>query len=87
MGGGGSGGPAVGGGGGGGAVIYMPNVSIVGDQAYSFFVGAGGVSVTGWLPTGGIGQNSTAFGAIASGGGTGGSLHNSGTNGGSGGGA
>ena len=81
VGGGGGGGPNLGGGGGGGGVIYMPAVTVTSDTSYSIVVGNGGASGTN-------GQNSTAFGAIAAGGGTSGSWPSgSGTAGGSGGGA
>jgi hypothetical protein len=81
VGGGGGGGPSIGGGGGGGGVIYMPSVNVSADTSYSIVVGAGGASGTN-------GQNSTAFTAIAAGGGTSGAFPTGvGTAGGSGGGA
>ena len=85
VGGGGSGGPAIGGGGGGGAVIDLPSISINSAQSYEIVVGAGGVSTTSF---GSKGEDSTAFGALAAGGGTSG-RHDSdwGTDGGSAGGA
>ena len=54
-----------GGGGGGGGVVYMPNVSVINGQRYNIVVGGGGLQNTN-------GQDTTAFGAIAAGGGTGG---------------
>ena len=81
VGGGGGGGPVLGGGGGGGGVIYIPSVSVTTGTSYPIFVGDGGGSGT-------KGQNSTAFTAIAAGGGTSGSFPDGlGTSGGSGGGA
>ena len=81
VGGGGGGGANIGGGGGGGGVIYMPSVNVTAGTGYSIVVGAGGASETN-------GQNSTAFTAIAAGGGRGGKYHaGSGFSGGSGGGA
>ena len=81
VGGGGGGGPSIGGGGGGGGVIWIPATNVSADTSYSIVVGAGGASGTN-------GQNSTAFGAIAAGGGTSGSWDSGiGTGGGSGGGA
>ena len=81
VGGGGGGGGRLGGGGGGGGVIYMPSVSVVAGTNYSIVVGNGGATLNN-------GQNSTAFGATAAGGGTSG-VHDTGvgTSGGSGGGA
>ena len=81
VGGGGGGGGRLGGGGGGGGVIYMPSVSVVAGTNYSIVVGNGGAALNN-------GQNSTAFGATAAGGGTSG-VHDTGvgTTGGSGGGA
>jgi len=70
-------GAARGGGGGGGGVVYMPNVSVNIGERYNIVVGGGGLQNTN-------GQDTTAFGAIAAGGGTGGSPVG---NGGSGGGA
>jgi hypothetical protein len=61
--GGGGGGRSIGGGGGGGGVIYMPSVSVSAGTNYPIFVGNGGASSTN-------GQNSTAFGAVAAGGGS-----------------
>ena len=89
VGGGGGGGSYIGGGGGGGGVVYMPAVNVVSGTGYSIVVGDGGAGGT---RTGtGYGSNgslSSAFGAIAAGGGTAGSYATSnGTNGGSGGGA
>ena len=85
VGGGGSGGPDLGGGGGGGGVISIPSLSISADTDYSIVVGDGGVS-TG--DVGGQGEDTTAFGATAAGGGTSGRHDNGdGTDGGSGGGA
>ena len=80
VGGGGGGGPTLGGGGGGGGVIYLPSVNVTANTNYPIVVGDGG-------PSGTKGQNSSAFGATAAGGGTSGS-HPSGvgTSGGSGGG-
>ena len=81
VGGGGGGGPSLGGGGGGGGVIYMPSVNVSANTNYSIVVGAGGASGTN-------GQNSSAFTAIAAGGGTSGPYsQGAGTAGGSGGGA
>ena len=81
VGGGGGGGPALGGGGGGGAVIRIPATNVSANTNYSIVVGDGGASGTN-------GQNSSAFGAIAAGGGTSGSYDTGiGTAGGSGGGA
>ena len=81
VGGGGGGGPNIGGGGGGGGVIWIPATNVSADTSYSIVVGAGGASGTN-------GQNSTAFTAIAAGGGTSGQFANGvGTAGGSGGGA
>jgi len=81
VGGGGGGGSNLGGGGGGGGVVYMPAVNITSGTNYSIVVGDGGNSNTN-------GQNSTAFGATAAGGGKGGIYDNvNGTAGGSGGGA
>ena len=86
VGGGGGGGGSIGGGGGGGSVIYSTNVTIPGGT-YTIIVGKGG--------TGGVNQtdatngfNTTAFGAIALGGGRGGdyNISNSELSGGSGGG-
>ena len=54
-----------GGGGGGGGVVYMPNVSVNIGQRYNIVVGGGGLQNTN-------GQDTTAFGAIAAGGGNGG---------------
>ena len=85
VGGGGSGGPDLGGGGGGGGVISIPSLSITANTDYEIVVGDGGIS-TG--DTGGQGEDTTAFGATAAGGGTSG-RHSTGdgTDGGSGGGA
>ena len=71
-----------GGGGGGGGVIMMPSVSVNAGQQYNIFVGAGGLINTN-------GGNTTAFEAIAAGGGAGGNFGNNldGSNGGCGGGA
>ena len=81
VGGGGGGGPNLGGGGGGGAVIWIPATNVSANTNYSIDVGNGGASGTN-------GQNSSAFGALAAGGGTSGSWPSgSGTAGGSGGGA
>ena len=81
VGGGGGGGQAMGGGGGGGGVIWIPATNVSADTSYSIVVGDGGASGTN-------GQNSTAFGAIAAGGGTSGSFNTGpGISGGSGGGA
>jgi hypothetical protein len=79
--GGGGGGDALGGGGGGGGVIHIPSVILNSTTNYPIFVGNGGLRNTN-------GENSTAFGAVAAGGGTS-FRHNSsdGTWGGSGGGA
>ena len=80
-GGGGGGGGSIGGGGGGGGVIYIPSVNVTANTNYPIVVGAGGASGTN-------GQNSTAFTAIAAGGGTSGAWPTGiGTAGGSGGGA
>ena len=67
VGGGGSGGPDLGGGGGGGGVISIPSLSITANTDYEIVVGDGGIS-TG--DTGGQGEDTTAFGATAAGGGT-----------------
>jgi fibronectin-binding autotransporter adhesin len=67
VGGGGSGGPDLGGGGGGGGVISIPSLSISANTDYEIVVGDGGVSDGN---TGGQGEDSTAFGATAAGGGT-----------------
>ena len=81
VGGGGGGGGRLGGGGGGGGVIYMPSVSVTAGTSYPIVVGDGGVTLNN-------GQNSSAFNAIAAGGGTSGVHDNGvGTTGGSGGGA
>ena len=81
VGGGGGGGSNLGGGGGGGAVIWIPATNVTADTSYSIVVGDGGASGT-------SGQNSSAFTAIAAGGGTSGSYDTGiGTAGGSGGGA
>ena len=74
VGGGGAGGTGVGGGGGAGGVIYMPAVNVSSGVSYEIVVGMGGVPAAfGTSSTGGSnGQNSTAFNAIAAGGGTGG---------------
>ena len=81
VGGGGGGGPNLGGGGGGGGVVYMSSVTVTAGTNYSIVVGNGGASGTN-------GQNSTAFGAIAAGGGRSVAyLTGSGSSGGSGGGA
>jgi len=80
VGGGGGGGFNIGGGGGGGGVIYMPAVYVTSGTNYSVVVGAGGAPDTN-------GQNSTAFNAIAAGGGRGGTFDSNGFAGGSGGGA
>ena len=81
VGGGGGGGPNLGGGGGGGGVVYMSSVTVTAGTNYSIVVGNGGASGTN-------GQNSTAFGAIAAGGGTSVAYSTgSGSSGGSGGGA
>ena len=81
VGGGGGGGGRLGGGGGGGGVIYIPATNVIGGTSYSIVVGNGGATLNN-------GQNSTAFGATAAGGGTSG-VHDTGvgTAGGSGGGA
>jgi hypothetical protein len=81
VGGGGGGGSNLGGGGGGGAVIWIPATNVSANTNYSIVVGDGGASGTN-------GQNSSAFGALAAGGGSSGSWPSgSGTAGGSGGGA
>ena len=81
VGGGGGGGGRLGGGGGGGGVIYMSSVNVTAGTSYPIVVGDGGVTLNN-------GENSSAFNAIAAGGGTSG-FHDSGigTAGGSGGGA
>ena len=81
VGGGGGGGRALGGGGGGGGVVHLSKVTVTANTSYSIVVGNGGPSETN-------GQNTTAFGATAAGGGTSGT-HDSGNgiSGGSGGGA
>jgi hypothetical protein len=82
VGGGGAGGYSVGGGGGGGGVIYMPSVKVTAGVSYPIYVGAG--------VNGNNGENTTAFNAIAAGGGRGsgfGDTIRNGYNGGSGGGA
>jgi hypothetical protein len=81
VGGGGGGGRGLGGGGGGGGVVYIPSVSVSAGTIYNITVGAGGISETN-------GSNSSAFTAIAAGGGRGGTyLSSNGGNGGCGGGA
>jgi hypothetical protein len=80
VGGGGGGGFNIGGGGGGGGVIYIPAVNITSGTNYSIVVGDGGNPDTN-------GQNSTAFSAVAVGGGRGGTYDSDGVAGGSGGGA
>ena len=81
VGGGGGGGRGLGGGGGGGGVVYIPSVSVSAGTIYNITVGAGGISET-------KGENSSAFTAIAAGGGRGGTyLSSNGGNGGCGGGA
>jgi hypothetical protein len=80
VGGGGGGGYNIGGGGGGGGVVYMPAVNITSGTNYSIVVGDGGNPDTN-------GQNSTAFSAVAVGGGRGGTYDSDGVAGGSGGGA
>jgi hypothetical protein len=80
VGGGGGGGFNIGGGGGGGGVIYIPAVNITSGTNYSIVVGDGGEADA-------YGQNSTAFDAIAAGGGPGGTWDSNGLAGGSGGGA
>lgn len=81
VGGGGGGGGPLGGGGGGGGVIYTPMVPLSPNTAYTITVGLGGADRA-------VGNNTTAFGMTAAGGGTSGP-HNAsdGTAGGSGGGA
>ena len=64
VGGGGGGGPSLGGGGGGGGVIWIPATNVTSGTSYNVVVGAGGGSQTN-------GQQSTAFTAIAAGGGSG----------------
>jgi len=88
VGGGGSGGGRHGGGGGGGGVLHLTDVP-VSTGSYSIVVGAGGPAVGGTSIDGVNGEDSSAFGETAKGGGRGGS-YCSGTvdlNGGSGGGA
>ena len=82
VGGGGGGGSNLGGGGGGGGVIWIPATNVISGTSYNVVVGDGGNSNTN-------GQNSTAFGATAAGGGKGGVYEGveDGTAGGSGGGA
>ena len=80
VGGGGGGGYNIGGGGGGGGVVYMPAVNITSGTNYSIVVGDGGEADAN-------GQNSTAFNAVAAGGGRGGTWDSDGLAGGSGGGA
>ena len=81
VGGGGGGGRGMGGGGGGGGVVYIPSVSVSAGTNYTITVGNGGASQTN-------GVASTAFTAIAAGGGRGGTyLSSNAGNGGSGGGA
>jgi hypothetical protein len=81
VGGGGGGGRGLGGGGGGSGVVYIPSVSVSAGTIYNITVGAGGISETN-------GENSSAFTAIAAGGGRGGTyLSSNGGNGGCGGGA
>ena len=82
VGGGGGGGSNLGGGGGGGGVIWIPATNVISGTSYNVVVGDGGNSNTN-------GQNSTAFGATAAGGGKGGVYQGveDGTAGGSGGGA
>jgi hypothetical protein len=72
IGGGGSGGSTGGGGGGAGGLVYAKRLAQI--QSYSIVVGAGGGRATGWSSgLGGVnGQNSTAFGLTARGGGHGG---------------
>ena len=74
VGGGGAGGTGVGGGGGAGGVIYMPAVNVSNGVSYEIVVGIGGIAAAfgSTNPGGTNGQNSTAFNAIAAGGGTGG---------------
>ena len=81
VGGGGGGGASLGGGGGGGGVVYLPAVRVTAGTNYSIVVGNS-------VPSGTKGQDSTAFTAIAAGGGTSGSYPSgNGTAGGNGGGA
>jgi len=68
VGGGGGGGRALGGGGGGGGVVHLSKVTVTANTSYSIVVGNGG-------PSGTNGQNTTAFGATAAGGGTSGSYN------------
>jgi hypothetical protein len=68
VGGGGAGGGGIGGGGGGGGVIHMPAALITPGTAYTITVGIGGSSVP--YPDRSLnGENSSAFGATAAGGG------------------
>jgi hypothetical protein len=70
VGGGGGGGGYIAGGGGGGGVIYMPSVNVTSGTNYTIFVGDGGRGDDGNNGGGTKGQDSTAFNAIAAGGGT-----------------
>ena len=79
VGGGGGGASNYGGGGGGGGVIYMPAVNVIAGTHYEIIVGTGGPSNT-------DGTSSSAFNAIAAGGGTGGNQDANGYIGGCGGG-
>ena len=71
VGGGGAGGYGHGGGGGGGAVLYNPRVTIKPGKSYAITVGTGGTSPTSNAQSFN-GSHSSAFGALALGGGAGG---------------
>ena len=70
VGGGGGGGSAIGSGGGGGGLIYSTNISIS-TGSYNISVGKGGAGAAVYTSRGGNGNNSSAFGNIAYGGGGG----------------
>ena len=70
VGGGGGGGASIGSGGGAGGVLYYSGVNIAAGT-YTIIVGAGGAGAVNWLGRGDNGNNSSAFGNIAYGGGGG----------------